>query len=186
MISQRRGVSFMRGLTILVGFVLFLPTAATGQGAGSSPVAAKLVGAWEMIEEQEIDPQGNVTARDRDVTGMLVYTAAGRMAVQIMYKHGRPTVSTAGDDEATGLGMGHVRWGAEASQAAIDTYDAYFGTYVVDVERNRVTHQVVGELRPPGVGAKYERQFELHGDELWLRSPDPRQHWRIIWRRVQG
>jgi hypothetical protein len=138
-----------------------------------------------MVEEQDIDAKGSVVARDRDVVGMLVYTPDGRMAVQIMYKHGRPTVTTANDVESKGLGMGQVRWGAEAAQAAIDTYDAYFGTYVVDAPRNMVTHRVVGELRPPGMGANYERLFEFHNDELWLSSPDPAQHWRIVWRRVR-
>ncbi len=106
------------------------------------------------------------------------------MAVQIMYRHGRPRVSTTNDVESTGLGLGHVRWGAEAAQAAIDTYDAYFGSFVVDTQRKIVTHQVIGDLRPPGVGARYERHYDFHGEELWLSSPDPGQHWRIIWRRL--
>jgi len=174
----------MRASIVLACAVLLLPLAARGQTVASSQLGARLVGAWEMVEEQDIDARGGIRARDRDVVGMLVYAPEGRMAVQIMYKHGRPTVSTASDVESAGLGMGHVRWGAEASQAAIDTYDAYFGTYVIDAQRNRVTHIVMGELRPPGVGARYERQFEFHDDELWLSSPDPAQHWRIVWRRV--
>ena len=166
--------------------LLLLTTVGEGQGArGASSDAARLIGTWEMVEEQEVDARGQVMARDRDVVGLLVYTAEGRMAVQIMYRRGRPTVSTSNDVESTGLGLGHIRWGAEAAQATIDTYDAYFGTYVVDAPRGRVTHRVMGELRPPGLGASYERQYELHDDELWLRSPDPVQRWRIVWRRVR-
>ena len=175
----------MRIPPVLASVLLLLSSVAGGQGVANPPSPAKLAGAWEMVEEQEIDSKGSVVARDRDVVGMLVYTPEGRMAVQIMYKHGRPTVSTTNDVESMGLGMGHVRWGAEGAQAAIDTYDAYFGTYVVDAQRNRVTHRVIGELRPPGMGANYERQFEFRNDELWLSSPDPAQHWRIVWRRVR-
>ena len=76
-------------------------------------------------------------------------------------------------------------WDADDARTAIDTYDAYFGTYEVDPERDLVTHVVVGELRPPGVGARYGRRFELRGDELWLTPEDPSEGWRVVWRRVR-
>lgn len=112
--------------------------------------AADLVGTWEAVEDQGLGPQGEVVARDTTVVGLLVYTPEGRMAVQLMYQ-GRPAVSTVNDEVSpTGVGLGQIRWEADAARAAIDTYDAYFGTYEVDSERNVVTHVVVGELRPPG------------------------------------
>lgn len=173
--------------SLVLWLLLLAPPGMNGQGTPTRlPASSALVGTWEMVEEQELGGGGQVTRRDRDVVGMLVYTMEGRMAVQIMYRHGRPTVTTANDIESTGLGLGHVHWGATAAQAAIDTYDAYFGTFVVDTLRSIVTHEVIGELRPPGIGARYERRFELHGEELWLSSPDPAQHWRIIWRRPRS
>lgn len=175
----------IRSFPVPIGLLLLLSSALGAQAACSRPLSDNLVGTWEMVEEQDLDAQGQVRATDRDVSGMLVYTTEGRVAVQIMYRHGRPTVSTANDVESTGLGLGNVRWGAEAAQATIDTYDAYFGTYAVDAPKGLVTHRVMGELRPPGLGAQYERRFEFHGDELWLSSPDPKQHWRIVWRRVK-
>jgi len=57
------------------------------------------------------------------------------MAVQLMYQ-GRPGVSTADDVPSRGVGLGHVGWSAEDARAAIDTYDAYFGTYEVDSPRS--------------------------------------------------
>ena len=175
----------MRPVPFLCALYLLLPSRSSAQDLSTSAVSAKLVGTWEMVEEQETDAQGKVVARDRDVVGMLVYTTEGRMAVQIMYRHGRPHVSTADDVESTGIGLGHVAWSAEMLRATIDTYDAYFGTYQVDAQQHRVTHRVMGELRPPGLEATYERHFELHDDELWLSSPEPTQHWRIIWRRLR-
>jgi hypothetical protein len=148
--------------------------------------AADLVGTWEMVEDQALDAQGNVVERDRDVAGVITYTAEGRVAVQIMYKHGRPTVSTAHDVASTGTGLGQIKWPADAARAAIDTYDAYFGTFEVDAARQIVTHHALGELRPNGVGASYRRKFEFHGDELWLSPADPGEHWRVVWRRVRG
>jgi hypothetical protein len=129
--------------------------------------------------------QDEIVARDRDVVGMIVYSPEGRMAVQIMYRRGRPVVSAKKDVVSTGLGLGEIRWSAEDARAAIDTYDAYFGTYEVDREQSIVTHHVLGELRPPGVGARYRRRYELRGDDLWLSSTDSKERWRIVWRRVR-
>lgn len=175
-------------IAALIVSVLLLSLTTVGEGQSTSGAAsdsARLIGSWEMVEEQEVDASGKVTARDRDVVGLLVYTPEGRMAVQIMYRRGRPTVSTANDVVSIGLGLGQIRWDVEAARAIIDTYDAYFGTYVVDAPRRRVIHRVMGELRNSELGANRERQYELHDDELWLRSSDPVQRWRIVWRRVR-
>jgi hypothetical protein len=177
--------SALRVLSALL--TVFAPAFAGGQTA-SVPVrrAQDLIGTWEMSEEQELNAQDSVIARERNVSGLLVYTSEGRVAVQIMYRRGRPIVSTKNDEPVAGIGMGRVRWGADAARAVIDTYDAYFGTYVVDDQRHVVIHHAIGAMRPPGVGARFERQFAVHGDELWLRATDPAQRWRIIWRRVRS
>lgn len=163
-----------------------LTTSGRAQRApNTSSDAARLVGLWEMVEDQELDTAGQVVARDRDVVGLLVYSPDGRVAVQIMYRRGRPTVSTANDIASTGVGLGHIQWSLDEARTAIDTYDAYFGTYVVDAARGRVTHHVTGELRPSATAASYQRQYELHDDQLWLRSADPSERWRVVWRRVE-
>jgi ketosteroid isomerase-like protein len=158
--------------------------AAAGNELVPADPAERLVGTWEAVEDQGLGPDGEVVAREA-VKGLLVYTPEGRMAVQLMYQ-GRPEVSTANDEvSTTGVGLGRIGWDAEDARAAIDTYDAYFGSYEIDRDRNLVTHVVVGELRPPGVGARYGRRFEFHGDELWLTPENPAEGWRVVWRRVR-
>lgn len=152
-------------------------------GAETADPAERLLGAWEAVEDQGLGPNGEVVAREA-IQGLLVYTPEGRMAVQLMYP-GRPEVSTASDQVSTGVGLGRIGWDAEDARAAIDTYDAYFGRYEVDPARNLVTHVVVGELRPPGVGARYGRRFELRGEELWLTPENAAEGWRVVWRRVR-
>jgi hypothetical protein len=164
---------------LIFGAAVGLPSVALAQGP-----AERLVGAWEAVEDQGLGPDGEVVARDTTVMGLLVYTPEGRMAVQLMYQ-GRPEVSTTNDEVSTGVGLGRIRWDAEDARAAIDTYDAYFGRYEIDPDRNLVTHVVEGELRPPGVGARYGRRFEFHGDELWLTPENPAEGWRVVWRRVR-
>jgi hypothetical protein len=153
--------------------------------ASAAEAASPLVGTWQIVEDQSVDAQGTVTARDRDVVGLLVYTPEGRMAVQLMYRNGRPVVSADDDVASDGVGLGHIGWSGADAKAAIDTYDAYFGTYTVDAARRTVVHHVHGELRPYGVGTRYERRYELRGDELWLMPADPDLHWRAVWKRVR-
>ena len=138
-----------------------------------------------MVEDQTIDGTGQVVERDPDVVGMLIYTPQGRVAVQIMYRKGRPTVTSSQDVPSTGVGLGNIRWSAEAARAAIDTYDAYFGTYEVNLAKHTVTHHILAELRPYGVGAHYERRFEFHDGELWLTPTAPEEHWRVVWKRLR-
>jgi hypothetical protein len=176
----------MRRCLLWFGLLLTAASVPSCRNEAAHPRSAAddLVGAWEAVEDQGLGPEGEVVARDTTVAGLLIYTPEGRMAVQLMYR-GRPGVSTANDVPSTGVGLGHVGWSAEDARAAIDTYDAYFGAYEVDSEHNIVTHMVVGELRPPGVGARYGRRFELRGDELWLTPEDPAEGWRVVWRRVR-
>jgi hypothetical protein len=169
---------------MLLGLLVATSIPSCREEPAPTDAAADLVGTWEAVEDQGLGPDGAVVARDTTVVGMLVYTPEGRMAVQLMY-HERPAVSTANDVASTGVGLGQIRWEPDAARAAIDTYDAYFGTYEVDSERNVVTHVIVGELRPPGVGARYGRGFEFRGDELWLTPEDPSEGWRVVWRRVR-
>ena len=63
----------MRATAAVVSLFLLLPLVARGQEVASAS-NAKLVGAWEMVEEQEIDSKGSILARDHDVVGMLVYS----------------------------------------------------------------------------------------------------------------
>ena len=153
--------------------------------ASAAETAAPLVGTWQIVEDQTVDAQGQVVARDRDVAGLLVYTPEGRMAVQLMYRNGRPAVTGGDDTPSVGVGLGHIGWRGAVAKAASDPSDADVGTYTVDAARRTVVHHVHGELRPYGVGMRYERRYELRGDELWLTPGEPGLHWRTVWKRVR-
>jgi hypothetical protein len=47
-------------------------------------------------------------------------------------------------------------------------YTAYFGSYTVDETTKTVTHHIVGDINPDGVGANQPREVVLEGDELSL------------------
>lgn len=140
--------------------------------------AYSLVGTWSAQAEETIDSAGR-TISSNPATGVLVYTPEGRMAVQIVVLP-RPVVP------AVPEGPGNVdAWDAGQVRNVIETYDAYFGTYEADEANQTVTHHVQGELRPNLDGADFRRRYEINGDRLTLRSTDPRETWRVVWKRVR-
>lgn len=145
---------------------------------GTSLVGTSLVGTWSAQAEETVDPAGRTLASS-PARGLLVYTPEGRMAVQIVVLP-RPVVP------AVPEGPGEVNaWNPEQTRTVIETYDAYFGTYEIDEAHHTVTHHVQGELRPNLDGAAFRRRYEIDGDRLTLRSTDPRETWRVVWKRVR-
>lgn len=140
--------------------------------------ASRLVGSWIARAIETTDSAGRTIESSRPV-GMIIYTAEGRMAVQIMVLP-RPLVPPVpeGPDEVNA-------WSSEQTRRVVETYDAYFGTYEVDTVRHIVTHHVEGELRPNYVGAAYARRYEVDGDRLLLSATKPDEHWRVVWDRVK-
>lgn len=152
-------------------------SAAPGSQAVRHP-ASPLVGTWLVRALETTDSTGRTIESSRPI-GMIIYTAQGRMAVQVMVLP-RPVVPAVpeGPDEVTA-------WNAEQVRRVVETYDAYFGTYEVDEPRRIVTHHVEGELRPNYVGAAYTRRYRVDGDQLILSATNPDEHWRVVWERVK-
>ncbi|MDQ6828174.1 MAG: lipocalin-like domain-containing protein, partial [Gemmatimonadota bacterium] len=57
---------------------------------------------------------------------------------------------------------------ASNNSAAINGYDAYFGTYVVDIRSHTVTHHFIAALNPTDVGREVTRRYRFEGDQLVL------------------
>jgi len=77
---------------------------------------------------------------------------------------------------------------AEA-KSALDTYEAYFGTYEVDEARGTVTHHVEGSLLPNWTGSDQLRCYELSDDFLILSTAEIPYSGttlvgRLTWKRV--
>jgi lipocalin-like protein len=141
-------------------------------------LAARLVGTWLLEAYEAEDPDGTVSAPfGPDATGLLVYGADGRMAVQVMDPR-RP------------------RWDRRASEAdrraqvtaAADGYIAYAGRFEVEeTPVPTVLHHVEWSLVPNWVGRPQRRAVVLDGDRLRLtaqplevagRTTIPRLTWR--------
>lgn len=153
--------------------------------SGCNTTSNQLVGAWRFVADQQVDASNRVTDEDRNVDGLLVYSQTGQMSVQLIWFSRRePFMSDSimrSDGVSTGVGLGRNSWTEEENRVWIDTYDAYFGRYEIDQERNIVRHSVNGNLRPEKKKTEYERSFSLRGDTLYLMSTDTRQRWRTVW-----
>jgi hypothetical protein len=151
-------------LSVICFFLL--TTAATGaavpEQADNASVRDRFVGAWRLISLEEPDAQGKV--HKADCTGLLVYTRDGHMSVQVMYRNAQTGSSAAPVQYAQG------------------GYEASFGTYQID-DAHSFTFHVEGALVRTLVGKDLKRVFELSGNQLIVRSPDPNEHWRVVWER---
>ena len=141
-------------------------------------LASQLIGTWQLLSredrtaagERRIDP-----GLGADPVALLVYDAAGNFAAQFM-KRDRSSDAVA----ATGPAINN--------SAAVNGYDAYFGSYTVDEASSSVTQVLHGALSPGDVGKVVTRELQVDGDtltiELATTSADGEPVTRtLIWRR---
>ena len=139
----------------------------------SGPLASGLVGAWTLLAYEAIAEDDGTLGHPlgADAGGLLVYTDAGLMTVQLMRRE-RPPWARGGVPSAEG-------------------YLAYAGRFEVDEAARTVTHHVELSLLPSWVGRAQVRTAELEGDRLRLTAPPDRIDGRdavaqLTWRRVRA
>ena len=120
---------------------------------------AAMIGVWWL--RSRLDTAEDGTLREEpslgsDPLGILTY-APGRFAAQFM-KRNRSEGEVL-DPPSSG----------ENNTAAIGGYDAYFGTYEVDLESGRVLHRLEGALTLGNVGLEVYRDLKVEGDQLKIR-----------------
>lgn len=140
-------------------------------------IAQRLVGVWHLVSF-EVHAPGQPVRHPfgPDARGILIYTASGTMAGQLM-RPGRSSFSsstiTRGSD-------------AELVEAATG-YVAYAGTYRASDAESTVTHHVTMSLFPNLVGTDQHRGVVFDGDYLELRtSPDAGRVMMLRWQRAPG
>ena len=120
-----------------------------------------LIGSWVLVSREDRAADGRVVSEPTlgsDPVGLLVYDRAGNMSVQLM-RRSRPLRSGSAARPAQS---------GTSNTGSSDGYDAYFGTYSLDVESHTVTHHLVGALLPGDVGKSMTRQFQVSATQLRL------------------
>ena len=140
---------------------------------------SSLVGTWRLVE-WAVTRDGVPAPKPfgGTPTGLLTYTADGRMSATLM-RTDRPDLGSATLASAT----------VEQRATAAAGYLAYAGTYRIDGDR--VRHVVEVSLFPDWVGGMQERQIDWEDGDLVLSAdtPTPDGHEesnRLRWRRVTG
>ena len=129
-----------------------------GEGARDN-----LIGAWRLAWLEEEGADGRV--HRADCTGLLVYTRDRHMSVQVMYRDPKPKTNPA------------------PMQYAQSGYEASFGTYEIDGTAHTFTFHVEGALVRTLIGKDLKRAYKLSGNQLIVKSSDPKEHWKVAWER---
>jgi hypothetical protein len=118
---------------------------------------SRLVGTWRLESRLDHDAAGRPRTDPglgADPIALLVYDAAGNFAAQFMKRDRTGETAT----PAIGAGVNN--------SAAVNGYDAYFGTYSVDEASDTVTQVLDGALSPGDVGKVVTRAMRIEGDRL--------------------
>lgn len=117
-------------------------------------------GTWKLVSFEARRSNGEVLhPMGREPIGRIIYDAKGNMAV-VLSRPDRPLLS----------GPDKTRAPLEEKGAALDSFEAYFGTYTVDAARRVVTHHVEGALFPNWAGSAQERFYAFEGERLTLST----------------
>jgi hypothetical protein len=139
--------------------------------AQTTPVAQRLVGAWELVNYEIIAADGSRRPGTYD-RGQISYDASGRMSAHLMNSANTADQTPQTDD---------------ARAAAYRRYLGYYGPFVVDEAKGIVTHIVDGSSNPSWVGSRQVRYYELSADNaqltLSLRDANGRTTQSLVWKR---
>lgn len=139
--------------------LLTLVTALSAQNR-TTKSSDRFIGAWKLAWLEEPDATGAV--HKADCTGLLVYTQDGHMSVQVMYRNAQP-----------GGQNGPVQY-------AQGGYEASFGRYEIN-DDHTFTFHVDGAMVRSLVGKDLPRAYEFSGNQLIVKSTDPKERWRVTW-----
>ena len=120
-----------------------------------------ILGPWKLVSMKATNPEGDIFYPFGETpTGMIMYDASGYMSYTAM-RADRPKFAS--EDLAGGTNDEKI--------AAFEGFDAYCGTYKLNIEEGTVRHQVEASRFPNWEGSEQLRFFKLSGDRLLIKTP---------------
>jgi lipocalin-like protein len=119
-------------------------------------LASKILGIWMLKSREDMDTEGQILTDPflgPDPIGILCF-GPSHFAAQFM-KRDRSDEENAPQ-----------RVSAENNTAAVNGYDAYFGTYSVDETAGTLATHLEGSISPDNIGKTYIREVRVVGNEL--------------------
>jgi len=143
-------------------------------------LSTALIGTWELVSREDRNVAGELRSDPNlgaDPLGLLICDRSGRFAVQFMK---RDRFAPPAEPSAVGQ---------KNNTRAVNGYDAYFGSYVVDDARRTVTQTLHAALSTENVGHVITRAMSVDGDTLLISLNTTSFHGEPVtrtlrWRRV--
>ena len=155
---------------------LIAAVVALSAGTASADDQHEIVGVWRLLSLVETKADGTpIPPADRspDSQGLLIYTADGFMAVNIMPKRRAWSAESATIDEL---------------RDTVDSGSAYSGRYTIDSTTHTVTHTTTVSMNPVYEGKSLTRSYafkdgglELSGTYQWKGGT---YHFAVTWSRA--
>lgn len=123
-------------------------------------LASRLVGTWRLVSREDHTAAGERTidpGLGADPIALLAYDAAGNFTAQFMKR------------DRSGDAIVAQRRASVNNSAAVNGYDAYFGTYTVDEASGSVTQLLEGALSLSDVGKIVTREMRVEEDRLIIQ-----------------
>ena len=119
-------------------------------------LASKILGIWMLKSREDVDAEGQILTDPflgRDPIGILCF-GPSHFAAQFMKR------DRSEEEDVP------QRVQAKNNTAAVNGYDAYFGTYSVDEAAGTLATHVEGSISPDNIGKTYVREMRVVGNEL--------------------
>jgi hypothetical protein len=137
---------------------------AIGGFAVAGPVLAQdetssIIGAWRMTSLEITDASGQTATVP--YSGQVIFTEAGTLSVQAM----NPDTS------------------APDNPYTLNGYEAYYGPVTVNEAEGTFVIEVESAAVRNLIGQRFERMFEVTGDQLVLTPANAEEGWRVTYER---
>ena len=140
------------------------------------------IGVWTLIDSVEVDSHtGEISRpRGRHPTGMLIYSAGGRMCAIVTAEGRKSLEGGSGATERSDF--------TERSAALFHSLNSYAGTYAVS--GSTIRHKVMVASNPAWIGTEQIRQFHCENDVLTVDATitlpgKAATRVRLTWQRVE-
>ena len=128
--------------------------------APATDLAQAMLGIWKLKTRIDLDASGQRRidpALGADPLGVLCF-APGYFAAQFMRR-----------DRSTAPGTAPVMAPSLNNSVAVDGYDAYFGTYVLDPGAGTIATTLDGSVSPANIGKTFVRRVRVVDAELIIQ-----------------
>jgi hypothetical protein len=145
-------------------------------GFSAAQTANDLVGAWTLVSDENLRPDGSrVQVMGPDPQGLVIFLADGRYSLQIL-RATRPKFASNNRMEGT----------ADENKAAVQGANPHWGRYSVSESDKTILFKIEHAFFPNWEGTEQKRPFTLTDDRLtWIAAASTGGSAELVWRRAK-